>query len=78
MQDGSKGTSRGLYICTDGFTLIDVQHLTNHLIKTYDIRCSIHKAQGNYRIYILVKSVQTIIDLVLPHMHKSMLYKLGI
>ena len=74
-QDGSKGTSGGLYICTDSFTFTDVKLLTSYLTETYNIRCSIHKVQGNFRIYILVKSVQTVKDLVLPYMHQSMLYK---
>jgi len=78
MQDGSRGTCRGLYICTDGFILTDVQRLAGYLTESYNIRCSIHKSNGNYRIYILAKSVQTVRDLVLPYMHKSMLYKLGI
>jgi hypothetical protein len=78
MQDGSRGTSRGLYICTDSFSLTDVQRLSNYLTETYNIRCSIHKAGSNHRIYILAKSVQTVRDLVLAHMHYSMLYKLGI
>jgi hypothetical protein len=78
MQDGSRGTCRGLYICTDSFILADIKRLAGYLTERYNIRCSIHKSNGNYRIYILAKSVQTVRDLVLPHMHKSMLYKLGI
>jgi hypothetical protein len=78
MQDVSRGTSRGLYICTDSFTLTDVQRLVRFLTNTYKFHCSIHKANGKYRIYILAKSVKTVIDIILPHMHKTMLYKLGI
>ena len=78
MQDGSRGTCRGLYIFTDSFILTDVQRLAGYLTESYNIRCSIHKSNGNHRIYILAKSVQTVRDLVLPYMHDSMLYKLGI
>jgi hypothetical protein len=78
MQDGSRGTCRGLYICTDSFLFTDVQRLSNYLTETYNIRCSIHKAGSNHRIYILAKSVQTVRELELVHMHSSMLYKLGI
>lgn len=77
-QDGSRGTCRGLYLCTDGFTHTDVQRLKDYLSKTYSIKCSIHKVNGRYRIYIFAKSVQTVRDLVVPYMHKTMLYKLGI
>lgn len=78
MQDGSRGTSKGLYICTDSFTYADVQRLTQYLMDRYNLKCSIHKAGGNHRIYILAKSVETVKNLVLPFMHKSMLYKLGV
>jgi hypothetical protein len=60
------------------FILTDVQRLAGYLTESYNIRCSIHKSNGNHRIYILAKSVQTVRDLVLPYMHDSMLYKLGI
>ena len=78
MQDGSRGRSKGLYICTDSFTHADVQRLTLHLVNRYNIKCSIHKAGRNYRIYILAKSVETVKNLILPFMHESMLYKLGV
>lgn len=60
MQDGSRGTSKGLYLCTDSFTSDDVKRLSQYLINKYDIKCSIHKAGKNYRIYILVQSIETI------------------
>ena len=78
MQDGSLGTSKGLYLCTDSFTHKDVMRLTQYLIKNYNINCSIHKAGKNHRIYISAKSLETVKNIILPFMHKSMLYKLGI
>lgn len=78
MQDGSRGTSKGLYICTDSFTLENNQRLSQFLTQKYDIKCSIHKAGKSYRIYILAKSVETVKNLIMPFMHKSMTYKLGI
>jgi len=78
MQDGSRGSSKGLYLCTDSFTYADVQRLSQYLIKKYNLKCSIHKSGGNKRIYILAKSVETIKTIVLPFMHKSMTYKLGV
>jgi hypothetical protein len=78
MQDGLHGTSKGLYLCTDGFTYEDVQRLTNYLMDRYNIKCSIHKAGKTYRIYILVKSVEQVKKIILPYMHSSMVYKLGI
>lgn len=78
MQDGARGTSKGLYLCTDSFTHADVQRLTQYLIDKYNLKCSIHKAGRNHRIYILAKSVERVKDLILPFMHRSMLYKLGV
>lgn len=78
MQDGSRATSKGLYICTDSFTYSEVKRLSHYLNNKYYIKCSIHKSRGNYRIYILANSVETVKILILPFMHKTMLYKLGV
>lgn len=78
MQDGSRGTSKGLYLCTDNFVYADVQRLGQYLNYKYNIKCSIHKAGNNYRIYILVKSVDTVKNLIIPFMHSTMTYKLGV
>ena len=78
MQDGSRGTSKGLYLCTDSFSNEDVKRLKDYMIKKYKIKCAIHKIGGRYRIYILAKSVEAVINYTLPYMHVSMLYKLGI
>jgi hypothetical protein len=85
MQDGARGPTckarggaKGLYICTDAFSHDDVKRLTQYLIDRYNIKCSIHKTGGKHRIYVLVKSVETVKSIVLPYMHPSMVYKLGI
>ena len=78
MQDGSRGSSKGLYICTDCFTFEDVKRLVDFLKMKYKLSCSIHKINGRFRIYILVKSIPVIKELIIPYMHSSMLYKLGI
>jgi len=78
MQDGSKGTCKGLYLCTDSFRFNEVQRLSQYLNIKYNIKCSIHKAGKFYRIYILAKSVETVKLLIMPFMHYSMNYKLGL
>ena len=78
MQYVSRGSSKGLYVCTDSFTFSDVQRLSKYLSQRFDIKCSIHKSGGNYRIYILAKSVETVKLHILPYMHKTMTYKLGV
>ena len=52
MQDGLRGSFKGLYLCIDSFTNADVQRLSQHLNNIYNIKCSIHKSGENYRIYI--------------------------
>jgi len=78
MQDGARGTSKGLYLCTNSFTYVEDKRLSLYLINKYDIKCSIHKAGKNYRIYILVQYLETIKFIILPFMHKTMTYKLGV
>lgn len=84
MQDGSFGTSGGIYLCTDFFTSEEVIKLADHLKTKYNIFCTTPKSpgslgkKGHIRIYILKKSVPQVIVLVLPYMIPSMLYKLGI
>ncbi|KAF8414618.1 hypothetical protein EV426DRAFT_630699 [Tirmania nivea] len=42
MQDGSRGTSRGLYLCTDSFTQIEVKRLADYLADKYKIKSTVH------------------------------------
>lgn len=76
MQDGSRGSSRGLYLCTDSFNETDVKRLKKYIVERYQIKCTIHKVNGRFRIYISAKCVKTVRDLVSPYMHNSMMYKL--
>lgn len=46
MQDGARGSGKGLYICTDAFSHDDVKRLTQYLIDRYNLKCSIHKSGG--------------------------------
>lgn len=75
MQDGSRGTCKGLYLCTDSFTEKDVKRIVIYIKDRYKISCSIHKFNGRYRINILAKSVHTVRDIINPYLHDSMLYK---
>lgn len=84
MQDGSLGTSGGLYLCTDAFNSEDVVKLATYLTSKYKLDCTTPKAPGKLgklghkRIYIKKSSVSLVKALVLPFMHSSMLYKLGL
>lgn len=69
----------GLTLCTDCYTLCDVIKLMNVLIIRYDLICTLQKKRENqYRIYISSKSMPLLRSIVTPHMHSSMLYKLGV
>ena len=78
MQDGSRGSSKGLYICTDSFTKKEVQQLVDYLNLKYKINCSVHQINGRFRIYLFVNSMPIVRGLVQKYMHISMLYKLGL
>lgn len=46
--------SKGIYLCTDSYTILDVVRLMNVLIIRYELKCTLHKASNGkgYRIYI--------------------------
>jgi len=72
----------GLILCTDSFTVSDIILLMNVLTLRYNLNCSIHRTgprgRNQYRMYISVKSMDKLIEIVKPHMVPSMLYKLGL
>lgn len=71
--------SKGIFLCTDSYSIQDVVRLMNVLIIRYDLMCTLHKSgENNFRIYISRKSVTKVIDIVKPHIVPSMYYKLGI
>jgi len=70
--------SEGIFLCTDSYSIYDVVRLMNVLIIRYDLKCTLHKSNENYRIYISRKSVEKVIKIVKPHLIPSMYYKVGI
>jgi len=66
----------GLILCTDSFSIIDNVKLINILIVKYQLECSLHSRSN--RIYIKAASMPRLRAIVLPYMHYSMLYKLGL
>ena len=78
MDDGCKIKNRGFKFCTDGFTLTEVKFLSSILKNKYGLNTSIVKtgAVNQYYIYITKSSLNTLINLVKPFIHESMLYKL--
>ena len=76
MGDGS-GKSHGLIICTDSYSIEDTIRLINVLIIRYRLECTLRVHRTNqYRIYIRQTSMPSLLNIVSPYMHPSMLYKL--
>ena len=75
MGDGVAITS-GLLICTDSYSIKDTVRLLNVLIIRYELECTLRISKKNqYRIYIRQNSMASLVKVVSPYMHHSMLYK---
>jgi hypothetical protein len=79
MDDGG-WANYGVRISTNSFELKDVELLVYLLKKLFNLNCTIQKIgiKNKYSIYIKKESVQKLRQLILPFMHKSMYYKLGL
>src|SRR3954453_7722635 len=73
--DGTWNNS-GLILCTDSFSIIDNVKLINILMVRYQLDCTLRSSDN--RIYIKAASMPRLRAIVLPFMHDSMLYKLGL
>jgi hypothetical protein len=69
---------KGIALCTDSYSIADVVRLMNVLIIRYDLICTLHKSNEQYRIYISRKSMEKVVKIVKPYMIPSMYYKIGI
>jgi hypothetical protein len=79
MDDGGKHNKNNFVLCTNAFTLEEVQLLIKVLKENFDLNCSIHRPnKDQYRIYILKDSMEKFRALVTPHFHESMMYKLTV
>jgi hypothetical protein len=75
MDDGYK-SGKGLYICTESFSLKEIEMLINILKNKFNLKCSYHKVTNGYRIYIFSISKARLIELVKPYFIKHFYYKL--
>jgi len=73
MDDGDNHKS-GFVINTSGFTLDDVKLLQTALNNNWSLNTSIHSRN---RLYINSDSKSKFIELIRPHLHSSMLYKIN-
>lgn len=79
--DGQQVKKGRITLCTDNYSLSEVEILIKALSNRYNLECSIHKKKGKSekiynRIYIKKKSLDSIKSLIIPYVHKSFLYKL--
>jgi hypothetical protein len=75
------GTYNGitLLLCTNSYSIKEIVFLINVLIIKYDVHCTIRYYNNIYpRIYILKRYLPKVRSIMLPYMHSSILYKLGI
>jgi hypothetical protein len=64
----------GLILCTDSYTIQDVNRLLNVLILKFQLDCILREHRPNqWRIYIRQGSMITLRNIVLPYMEPSML-----
>jgi LAGLIDADG DNA endonuclease family len=78
--------SKSVRIATNKFSLQEVELLRDIFKAKFNLDCTIQllsKKEGNtpkdkYAIYIKVSSLPRLRELVLPYMHSSLLYKLGL
>lgn len=64
--DGYK-SKKGLYICTESFSLEEIKVLLLILENKFDLKCSYHKTTNGYRIYIFSSSKARLIEIVIPY-----------
>ena len=79
MDDGG-WVNPGVRISTYNFSLAETEYMINLLKNLYNLDCTLQilKIGTQSSIYIKKESVSILIDIVLPYMHNSMYYKLGI
>ena len=79
MDDGG-WTNYGVKIATNSFKLKEVELLKNVLKSKYNLETTIQKIwiKDQYSIYIKKQSVPNLRNIVVPFIHSSMPYKLGL
>ena len=69
---------RFITLCTDSFTLIEVELLIDALNKNFNLKCYKCKYKNNYRIIIPSYSISTLQNLIAIHMPPMMKYKINL
>jgi hypothetical protein len=77
MGDGSK-KNKGVVLCTDSYSIMEVIILMNILKIKFDINTTIYMEKGKPRIFINKKELIKIVDNIKPYFIDSFLYKLSL
>jgi len=78
MDDGTYSNGV-LKLCTDNFTLEQVQFLCNMLFNKYGIVCHPQRRMDTkWRLYIAAREMHKVRALVTPYLIPSMMYKVGL
>jgi hypothetical protein len=78
MDDGCFHEDGGLRLSTESFTYGDQERLAKALRGKFGFQVSVQRNGIYHRIYVFKSSMPHLRSLVLPHMHASMVYKLGL
>lgn len=78
MDDGAKASakSKGYVFCTHNFDISEIKRLSLFINNRYNLDSVVRKDRHYYVIYIKGSDSEKFINLIKPHMHVSMLYKL--
>lgn len=79
IQDDGGKVSSGLKIATNSFSFDEVNFLAKILRDKYDLKVSVNKAGAinQYCLYISKSSMKDLVEIIKPHLHPSMHYKLN-
>lgn len=78
LMDDSYKSGKGLYICTESFSLSEMDFLIGILKNKFGLMCSRHKVTNGYRIYIHSTSKDKLVSLVKPYFVEHFYYKLDL
>jgi hypothetical protein len=75
MDDGYNSVS-GFYICTESFSIKDLDLIVKVLQNNFNLKSTYHKTTNGNRIYIHSSSKKDLINLVKPYFIPHFYYKL--
>lgn len=80
ISDDGTFTNAGVRIATNAFVKEDVEYLSKLLKNKYNLDSTVQKLSyvDQYSLYIKKNSIENLKTLILPHLHPSMYYKIGV